>query len=660
MKRAREDYERDITRNAKESPKVFHCFFKVNLKVKEQILKLKRTDGSITETAEEICEEMNKKFQSVFTAENTSPHQIADIGAHGPVLNFGLTNVTRAVIPIPYWDAFGAGYILSICLPLTHNSTFMGTSCIDFSIFNLLGSHTSIDDIKDAYVFIVSSLGNTLLHPLLPSPASLSQDPSYVTIENLEQSHNVKSLLGKMIAQEHGKEDVNGMEIYSLGKPEGTNFPNPVKISRHELRYLWGPIQETELTIALVLPLQEGKVLSSSYKCKGECHTADFEYNLPKPGKDRKLCNLSGKIIMENRNKGLLKFAPSCFIDVLSYIKKESHKQILDLYNIFNNPQPHDELLKKNLRPSVQLLKTAEKLWREQQSTNANLSKHTSGRYMGTSGGAFISFPGTPLKQQYDHRTTPWFHKARSTNGKRLISMTMPYCGKWGEDMMYTITNTLHDPAGNPVAVVAGDLPFQYILNDFRNQVPKCLSHTCLIVDHLGYVVLQSDWAAINSSRDSCTNDTKVSDHLVKRAPDIAQDMIASKILKRRVCNDYQNDTTFYYWTLGFSGHRTLHQGSTYKVYKLPQTNLYIIIRTAAKSRSKCNCPPVKQGSKEVMCYDTCALECECPCIAGPDTRPCQNETIDLHRYPVPACKPHGLVTVSPKFKSEDNIKNCS
>lgn len=31
-------------------------------------------------------------------------------------------------------------------------------------------------------------------------------------------------------------------------------------------------------------------------------------------------------------------------------------------------------------------------------------------------------------------------------------------------------------------------------------------------------------------------------------------------------------------------------------------------------------------------CHDTCEKECECPCKAGPNTKPCHNTDADIHR----------------------------
>lgn len=226
--------------------------------------------------------------------------------------------------------------------------------------------------------------------------------------------------------------------------------------------------------------------------------------------------------------------------------------------------------------------------------------------------------------------------------------------------MVYTITKTLHDVAGDPTAVVAGDVTLQYIMTNFHTQIPHCKTHTCLLVDRLGYVVLKSDWLTYHTSRSSCQQNTEiVGAHLNRLAPDIARDMIASKILRRRACHDYEQDITFYYWSLSLPGYRTLHTGKMYVAQKIPETNLYLVIRTEGLLDGYCNCDPYLRGAS-VECHDTCAFECECPCVGGLHTVPCHNPEADVHNFPVPPCKPRGLTSVRANNTTRGDLQPCN
>lgn len=75
-RRAERQFEQDIGRKAKEHPKLFHSFVRSKLKVKEQVVRLRKEEGGMTETDKEICDEFNKAFQTVFTVEDTPPPEL--------------------------------------------------------------------------------------------------------------------------------------------------------------------------------------------------------------------------------------------------------------------------------------------------------------------------------------------------------------------------------------------------------------------------------------------------------------------------------------------------------------------------------------------------------------------------------------------------------
>lgn len=552
--------------------------------------------------------------------------------------SYGLEDGSRPVIPIPYYDAFGDGYIITVCMTLMHNRSFVGTVCSDLSIINLLEAVINVDDIEGGYVFIVDRLGRALKHPLLPAPHSVTVDPTYVTIDKLEISPGVRHILDKAVRQETGNETVKGLYVESLGYPRGINIPSAMRVRHRTLQYLWAPINETDLAIVVVLPVNEnGQVTSTEYSCKSPkaCETSHFEYNEPRNNVSRTFCKFVGISVV--KGEGLVKFAPDCFIDVLSYVRGEIDPA--KVYAIFNGTLPHDEVLREDLRPSVKFLEEAEEAWK----SNLNLSNYIGTRFMGTEDGSFISFPGIQLNQIFDHRDLPWYQTALSNTEPSSISMTTPYYSELGLGLVCTVSKALHDNRGNPQAVVAGDFTLQYIMTHFLNQVPYCKRHTCLLVDHLGFVVLKSDWAIHQTPKWFKDTDI-IGSHINRVAADIARDLIARKYLMRRACHEYERSLTYYSWSLAFPGFRTWHEGPNYGIYKIVSTNLFLAYRTEGRAITPCNCDPYQRGD-QVKCHGTCEMECECPCVAGPDTIPCHTSDADLHKYPLPACKPRYLIT---------------
>ncbi|XP_050710974.1 uncharacterized protein LOC126995435 isoform X2 [Eriocheir sinensis] len=583
--------------------------------------------------------------------------------SHTSLPSFGQNNNNRPVITIPYMDYFGMNYIITVCMPLVFQEEFVGTACIDSNVVNLF-TDTTIHDIENAYVYLINGQGKALMHPLLPAPHSVTEDPATVTINMLEQHKTANSLLRKIISQEDGSEDlVEGMLVEALGWPPGTSQPNAVRRKRARLRFLWTSIKRTDLTLVLVLPLTDGKVVSTKYTCFNitSCETTNFHYHKPKlQGTNRTFCNFSGMRAVYN--EGLVKFAPDCFNNMLKYLREEGDETISQIYSIFNGSSPFNELLRTDLRASVKLAETAVSVWK----SIGTMRNCIGVQYMGTEDGVFISLPGTELKPTYDHRSKPWYQLTISSLKGDVISMTTPYCNKYAPStMVYTLSRSLNNRHGTPLAVVAGDFTLQYIMNHFFTQVPDCKLSLCLLVDHMGYVVLKTNWLHEKTTPPVCNDKTDITAaHIIRLLPDLARDMIGSGLLRRRGCHDYKHDITFYYWWLNMRGHKTLHTGDTYELHKISSSNLYFVIGKQGFGQDNCHCNPY-QEEELLECHDTCKMECECPCKAGPNTQPCHNAEADIHssRWVLPPCKPSdpSLPTASSvTLKELQELKPCN
>ncbi|XP_045114237.1 uncharacterized protein LOC123506332 isoform X3 [Portunus trituberculatus] len=580
------------------------------------------------------------------------------VDAKNRLPSFGQNNQNQPVITIPYWDAFGMGYIITVCMPLVFKEEFVGSTCDDVYVVNLLADLT-IHDIENAYVFVINSLGITLMHPLLPSPHSVTQDPATVTIDKLEQHMDSYSILKKIIREETGKEDrEKGVLVEALGWPADSHLPNAVRGKSANLRFLWGPINQTDLTLVLVLPLINGKVLSTRYTCLNgtPCKVKNFHYHKPQPGDTSiSFCKYLGTQVVYD--KGLVKLAPDCFNDMLGYLRREDNESISQIYSIFNGSHFFNKLLRTDLKPSVKLAEKAVDVWKD-----LHVSGYIAAQYMGTSDGVFISLPGTEFKSSYDHRSRPWYQLTISSLNGDHLSMTTPRCIRYKSTMVYTLARSLRSHQGTPLAVVAGDFTFQYIMGLFLEQVPDCKQYMCLLVDQMGYVVFTTEWSSNMDFK--CDNKSGITAaHITKLVPDIARDMIASRLLRRRGCHDYERDITFYYWWLNMRGHRTLHKGDTYEVHKIPSSNLYFVIQKQGQGQGNCHCISEQE---EILqdCHSTCKMECECPCKGGPLTQPCHSAPhTDIHssRWPLPACKPSdpSHPFVSDIMQTEQELEYC-
>ena len=69
IRRAQKEFELSIAKNCRSNPKGVWNYMKSNHKIRSRIPNLKKKDGTLTETDEEIAEELNKQYSSVFTKE---------------------------------------------------------------------------------------------------------------------------------------------------------------------------------------------------------------------------------------------------------------------------------------------------------------------------------------------------------------------------------------------------------------------------------------------------------------------------------------------------------------------------------------------------------------------------------------------------------------
>ena len=66
VRKAKFDFEHKLAREIKSDPKGFYSYARSKTSIKEEILMVKREDGSMTKNLAETCEEMNDQFQKVF------------------------------------------------------------------------------------------------------------------------------------------------------------------------------------------------------------------------------------------------------------------------------------------------------------------------------------------------------------------------------------------------------------------------------------------------------------------------------------------------------------------------------------------------------------------------------------------------------------------
>ncbi|ELT90477.1 hypothetical protein CAPTEDRAFT_196422 [Capitella teleta] len=99
-----------------------------------------------------------------------------------------LASLAASVNQYPrFYDAFGLGMITSVCLPFYYQSNLKGVTCVDISMSDLLSDVAFFGRTDSSYAFIIDSAGRMLMHPLLSSPQSITDDPIFLPAISLEK-----------------------------------------------------------------------------------------------------------------------------------------------------------------------------------------------------------------------------------------------------------------------------------------------------------------------------------------------------------------------------------------------------------------------------------------------------------------------------------------
>ena len=96
IRQAKKNFEKQLAKEAKKNPKGVYSYMRSKTKIKEEIIRLRRDDGSLTENDKENCDLLNSKFQSVFIEEPPGELPTPEYEYDGPILeniDFDVTEV---------------------------------------------------------------------------------------------------------------------------------------------------------------------------------------------------------------------------------------------------------------------------------------------------------------------------------------------------------------------------------------------------------------------------------------------------------------------------------------------------------------------------------------------------------------------------------------
>ena len=92
------------------------------------------------------------------------------------------------------------GLVVTVSLPVYDGTTFIGVAGVDISMADLMEDVAFLKEGSGSlsYAFVIDSLKHTLVHPLVPQPQDVTDDPVFVDISHLEYDKDTTDVIQSM------------------------------------------------------------------------------------------------------------------------------------------------------------------------------------------------------------------------------------------------------------------------------------------------------------------------------------------------------------------------------------------------------------------------------------------------------------------------------
>lgn len=212
--------------------------------------------------------------------------------------------------------------------------------------------------------------------------------------------------------------------------------------------------------------------------------------------------------------------------------------------------------LKENIKADVNAMSSIVDLWKKLLDSS-DTSKYIVRKYIATSSGAFMVYPGALFDSSFNHKTRPWYTRASSNPGKLIF--IPPYLDIGGGGYIVTLSQTVFEGKANEYhsdtdrvwAVMGVDLTLGYFHKIIDEMVPICSRNkaSCFIMDDYGYLIVHSSFLkpALSAFIER--------QHITHKEPQMVNDLLNQKnFVRKLVCNSY-NDRTIqrYYMVRSFN-----------------------------------------------------------------------------------------------------------
>ncbi|XP_063407199.1 VWFA and cache domain-containing protein 1-like [Mytilus trossulus] len=554
--------------------------------------------------------------------------------------------IQNPIFSVPYQDLFGIGLITSICLPVYRpGGELVGVACSDATVSDIMSDISYFRQGELSYAFIIDGIGRTLIHPLLPLPDSVKDDPIYVNIEHLERSSSATMVIESMKIGKTGNDTFYSKRTV----PRGNMLYEGIETENVLSHYNWKPVSQSNFSVCIVVGDNDKQPILDPQTVTPDSFVYHrLDYTTAEGSNCRHFTRFGTK------DKSVVMLTPGAFLEPFNYLDVEETKAMITKYedfltgkNVLNNPG-----LKESILNSVSSTYPAESIWK----SSRELSEFVVWRYIGTADGVMRLYPGVELPKNYDHTRRAWYKRTLALKGKVVLSA--PYLDLWGSGYLITLSKTITEGSGSgpasgqTVAVIGTDFTINYFYQMMQNTYSDCQNiqqYSCFILDSSGYIVIHEDFANPESTPPKIENV-----HVIYKESAIAEDLINQNMMNKASCIDFETIKEQFTYRVATNGNDRMNSYAKYKIDPVPNSNIFIVIKQRVYTTSTRCCSIYGISPDSHKCS---SRSCDCLCYKDADFDYCNN-AYTLLGDAAHTCSPRDPELQTKNLNDEEKIKN--
>ncbi|XP_071141369.1 VWFA and cache domain-containing protein 1-like isoform X1 [Mytilus edulis] len=555
--------------------------------------------------------------------------------------------IQNPIFSVPYQDLFGIGLITSICLPVYKpgGGELVGVACSDATVSDIMSDISYFRLGELSYAFIIDGTGRTLIHPLLPLPDSVKDDPIYVNIEHLERSSSATNVIESMKIGKTGNETFYSKRTV----PRGNMLYEGIETKNILSHYYWKPVSQSNFSVCIVVGDNDKQpILDPQTVTQDSFVYHRLDYTTVEGSNCRHFTRFGTK------DKSVVMLTPGAFLEPFNYLDVDETKAMITKYedfltgkNVLNNPG-----LKESILNSVSSTYPAESIWK----SSEELSEFVVWRYIGTADGVMRLYPGVELPKNYDHTRRAWYKRTLALKGQIVLSA--PYLDLWGSGYLITLSKTITEGSGSgvgsgqTVAVIGTDFTINYFYQMMQNTYSDCQNtqqFSCFVLDSSGYIVIHEDFANPDSTSPEIENV-----HVIYKKSAIAEDLINNNMMNKASCIDFETIKEQFTYRVVTNDIDRMNSYAKYKISPVPNSNIFIVIKQRVYTTATRCCSIYGISPDSHKCS---SRSCDCLCYKDADFDYCTN-AYTLLGDAAQTCSPRDPELQTENLNDEEKIKN--